>query len=324
MKKRKSRVGINRYIGLSLLSYLFDRCQPVCDELLEAASCTYPNLKHHYSILSSFDKYLFSLYYCNHINNACSNIEYLTSKALSKDIPVKPTLLTLCELLEIPIMVLLISFSKLMSFPVYFPNALICYKKFCEMLYSREEQFGIDIAVHKMQNTDKEKLSSAIQSLLKLLVGENLSKHNPIFMMSEVLASFIYQKNEQTALNQTHCERLLILYLVILINLPQGLPGGKQIIRAFRPHTIKGDGKLIRVFNAVQNLTNRDEAKELLSGLLKMKNGYLVQFNQRAKQHNIKARNNPDTPVKIMNRKATVEMHTKSLKQTEEMIENFS
>ena len=135
-EEKKLCVDMNVYIQLSFLSYLFDRNGPVADVLLTIASKNDRNWEKHYQILLHYNQYLTNLYYDYHIVNACRDIHYVTSVCFSKNATVKPSLLTVCELLELPVMVLLVSLSKLTPTSVYFPDANIQYMNFCNLLYS--------------------------------------------------------------------------------------------------------------------------------------------------------------------------------------------
>ena len=238
----------------------------------------------------------------------------------------------MCELLELPIIVLLVAVSKLTSTSIYFPSATIKYKNFCNLLYSIEDRLGIDVAVDRLHYGKKVAISCAFKMLLELLFGSDASKHNPISIIKDQLLSSSNDKKIETfAEEQLQCERLLILYLLILSNIPKGILGGKMIVDAFRNHIVTGRGKLLQVFNKIQDLRNQSQAKTLLSDFLKTRNDRLVEYNFRrdcklrcTKRLNKVPNNIPGSEWKIMSRKAMVDEPSKTQELTKGVREDIS
>lgn len=266
----KGFVDMNRYVLLSLFSYLLDRENPVAEELM-IGSLTVST----YNTLDDFYNYLCNLYVKKHIVNASYDVLRCITKTIRFQ---NPNLVTICELIEIPVIVMFLAVSKLTPTIVYLPDKMIEYKNFYNSIYSVNRESSIDMAVHRLADSRKGAIQEVLQKLVGILIGAGEHKFNLISVLQKQISSFKkgdYEKIQE----QLVCERILIIYLVFLCNFPPWLKGGESIVHRFKHRSVEGQGRLARLFNRISNVNNQEQARDLLSRYLKFNKQTLVEYN---------------------------------------------
>jgi len=266
--------GLDELLEISMLSYLSDKQEPVMEELSYEASGNHKWLTHSIKSLSEF---LEKLYVGHKITLARREIQVLASMYLMEN--TFSSLLTLCELVEIPILVLLGASSKIADKSCYITNTQLGYMAFCDRLYN--DRNNLEKAIRSFP--DHFDTKRELDPLVKILVGYNRKNISPIFLLSENLSKTLYNKKNaaENAQKQAHCERLLAVYLILIVNFSNLY--AREIVKGFQSNTIKYavQTPMIIIFNEIASLQEVNAARRLLERLLMPKGASLKQVNFR-------------------------------------------
>ena len=268
-KVKKKSIEMDSYNGLSFISYLLDKSKPVIDELRASKKEKY----YTFNLFNMFNDSLESLYFDCHVRKFITTTITLLnncSTLVSAD--------TFCDLLEIPILLLLSCISATASprrrYPFVIPYSYMQQRDLWDSLYSRRFKFKQVVARLVRSQHNWNTFASFTEDICKIFINPKV--------FQTLVKLFMKQDSHKTNL-EIPISRMLCLYLVVLSNLQQGLMDvGKplEIVTLFRePLQVKSQSFLTSIFLRIGQLKNCEESKKILSDLLKPRNDYLQQYD---------------------------------------------
>jgi len=260
------KIEMDSYNGMSFISYLLNKSKPVIDELRASKVERY----YPFNLFNMFNDSLESLYFGHYVRRFFTTATTLLSKCstlVSAD--------TICDLLEVPVLLLFSCISATASpkrrYPFVVPYSYIQQRDLWDSLYSREFASNKVIARLDRSQHNWKTFASFTEDICNILI-------NPKYGVFQKLIKLFNKSHLAIPIS-----RMLCLYLVILSNLQQGLKDvGKplEIVKLFRePLKVKSQSFLSKIFLRIGELKNCEDSKKILVELLKSRNDYLQQYD---------------------------------------------